>query len=116
MRNTPLHKVEGALTRTVKACLKGLTVKVDHKLEKDLGTLFGQMFDGWSHAGVHYVAIFAVYEADGELRVPLRGLFPLADGSQTADAHVMLFENIFDVYNKTNKMVGFLVDDNCTTN
>ncbi|KAG3111248.1 hypothetical protein PI125_g9295 [Phytophthora idaei] len=76
------------------------------------------MFDGWSHAGVHYVVLFAVYEADGKLHVPLLGLSPLADGSQTADAHVKLFENILDVYvyDKTKDMVGFLVGDNCNTN
>ncbi|KAG2980528.1 hypothetical protein PC121_g23220 [Phytophthora cactorum] len=104
MRNMPIHEVEDALTRvmsklrpvTVKAVkkyLEGLAIKVGHKLEKELGTLFGLMFDGWSHAGVDYVALFAVYEADGKLHVPLLGLSPLVDGSQTADAHVKLFEN-----------------------
>ncbi|OWZ16688.1 hypothetical protein PHMEG_0009474 [Phytophthora megakarya] len=31
---------------------------------KELGTLYGLMFDGWSHAGVHYVTLFPVYEED----------------------------------------------------
>ncbi|KAG2780343.1 hypothetical protein PC116_g13459 [Phytophthora cactorum] len=122
-----IHEVENALTRAmsklcpvtvkaVKKCLEGLAIKVGHKLEKEMGTLFGLMFDGWSHAGVHYVALFAVYEADGKLHVSLLGLSPLTDGSQTADAHVKLFENILDVYDKTKDMVGFLMGDNCNTN
>ncbi|KAG3092122.1 hypothetical protein PI124_g6733 [Phytophthora idaei] len=127
VRNVPIHEVEDALTRAmskprpvtveaVKKCLEGLALKVGHKLEKGLGTRFGLMFDGWSHAGVHYVALFDVYEADGKLHVALLGLSPLADGSQTADAHVTLFENILDVYDKTKEMVEFLVGDNCNTN
>ncbi|KAJ8558998.1 hypothetical protein ON010_g8451 [Phytophthora cinnamomi] len=66
--------------------------------------------------GTHYVALYAVYEARGKLRVPLLGLSPLEDGTQTADAHIKLFENILDVYNKTNDMVGSMVGDNCATN
>ncbi|EGZ13114.1 hypothetical protein PHYSODRAFT_407182, partial [Phytophthora sojae] len=74
------------------------------------------MFDGWTHAGVHYVALYAVCEADGEVRARLLGLSPLTDGSQTADAHVEMFKKVLEVYNKTLDMVGFLVGDNCNTN
>ncbi|KAE9048960.1 hypothetical protein PR003_g139 [Phytophthora rubi] len=127
MRNIPIHEVEDALTRSmsklrpvtvkaVKKCMEGIAITIGRELEKKLGTLFGLMFDGWTHAGVHYVALFAVYEAGGELRVPLLGLSLMEDGAQTADAHVKLFENILDVYNKTKDMVAFLVGDNCNTN
>ncbi|EGZ17545.1 hypothetical protein PHYSODRAFT_499950 [Phytophthora sojae] len=74
------------------------------------------MFDGWTHAGIHYVALYAVYETAGKLRIPLLGMSPLDDGDQTADAHIKLFKNILDVYDKTSDMVGFLVGDNCATN
>ncbi|RLN87487.1 hypothetical protein BBJ28_00025084 [Nothophytophthora sp. Chile5] len=127
MRNMPIHEVEDPLTRTmsklqpvtvkaVKKGMEGIAIKIGQKLEKELGKLFDLMFDGWTHAGVHYIAVFAVYEADGDLCVPLLGLSPLADGTQTADAHVQMFGNILDVYNKTDDMVAFLVGDNCATN
>ncbi|EGZ06982.1 hypothetical protein PHYSODRAFT_530223 [Phytophthora sojae] len=74
------------------------------------------MFDGWTHAGIHYVALYAVYETAGKLRIPLLGMSPLEDGDQMADAHIKLFKNILDVYDKTSDMVGFLVGDNCATN
>ncbi|EGZ22005.1 hypothetical protein PHYSODRAFT_251327 [Phytophthora sojae] len=74
------------------------------------------MFDGWTHAGIHYVALYAVYETAGKLRIPLLGISPLEDGDQTADAHIKLLKNILDVYDKTSDMVGFLVEDNCATN
>ncbi|ETP52382.1 hypothetical protein F442_02595 [Phytophthora nicotianae P10297] len=104
MRNMPVSEVEDDLTRAmsklrpvttkaVKKCMKGIAIRVGRKLEKELGTLFGLMLDGRSHAGVHYVGRYAVYEADGEM-----------------------FKNILDVYNKTEDMVGFMVGDNCSTN
>ncbi|GMF51418.1 unnamed protein product [Phytophthora fragariaefolia] len=97
MRNMPIHEVEDELTRamsklqpvTVKAiekCMEGIAIKIAKKLEVELNELFGLMFDGWSHAGVHYVALLAVYEADGELRLPLIGLSPLVDDTPTPSA------------------------------
>ncbi|KAG2783767.1 hypothetical protein PC129_g13857 [Phytophthora cactorum] len=96
--------------------MEDIAIKVGHELEKELGTLFGLMFDGWTHCGVHYLARYAVYASDGALRVPLLGLFPLTEDTQTADAHVQLFENTLDVYNKTKAMVEFLVGDNSSIN
>ncbi|ETI54594.1 hypothetical protein F443_02618 [Phytophthora nicotianae P1569] len=104
MRNMPVSEVEDDLTRAmsklrpvttkaVKKCMKGIAIRVGRRLEKELGTLFGLVLDGRSHAGVHYVGRYAVYEADGEM-----------------------FKNILDVYNKTEDMVGFMVGDNCSTN
>jgi hypothetical protein len=126
-RNMPVHEVEDVLTRSmsklrpvtakaVKACMGGIAAEVGKLLRNELGTLFGLMFDGWSHAGVHYVALYAVYVLNGKLRLPLLGISPLADGTQTAVAHIELFENLLDVYEKTKDMVAFLVGDNCSTN
>jgi hypothetical protein len=108
MRNMPIHEVKDELTRAmsklqpvkvkaVKKYMEWIAIKIGNNLEVELGELFGLMFDGLSHAGVHYVALFAVYEADGELRVSLTGLSPLVDGTQTEDAHVQLFESVLDV-------------------
>ncbi|KAE9018110.1 hypothetical protein PF005_g8114 [Phytophthora fragariae] len=107
-RNMPVHEVEDALTRSIsklrpvtakaiKKCTEGIAIEVGQKLGKEMGPLFALMFDGWSHAGIHYVALYAVYETDGKLRVPMFGLLPLEDGSQTADAHIKLFGNMLDV-------------------
>ncbi|OWZ10459.1 hypothetical protein PHMEG_00016690 [Phytophthora megakarya] len=78
--------------------------------------MFGLIFDGWSHASLHYVGIFAVYECNGQRRQPLRGVSPLDEGCQDADAHIRLIANVLSVYNKTPEMVCFLVADNCATN
>jgi hypothetical protein len=93
MRNMPIHEVEDELTRAmskrqlvtvkaVKKCMERIAIKIGKKLEVELGEHFGLMFDGWSNAGVDYVAIFAVNEADVEFRVPLIGLSPCRRGSE----------------------------------
>ncbi|EGZ09678.1 hypothetical protein PHYSODRAFT_523900 [Phytophthora sojae] len=105
-RNMPVHE----------KCMEGIAIEVGEKLGKEMGKLFALMLDGWTHAGIHYVALYAVYETAGKLRIPLLGISPLEDGDQTADAHIKLFKNILDVYDKTSDMVGFLVGDNCATN
>ncbi|KAE9285421.1 hypothetical protein PR003_g26587 [Phytophthora rubi] len=87
--------------------MEGIAIKVDQELEKELGTLFRLMFDGWLHAGVHYVVFFAVFATDGELCMPLLDLSPITDESQIADVHINMFENILGVYNKTTVMVFF---------
>ncbi|KAG6941904.1 hypothetical protein JG687_00019374, partial [Phytophthora cactorum] len=105
MRNMPIHEVEDALTRvmsklrpvTVKAVkkyLEGLAIKVGHKLEKELGTLFGLMFDGWSHAGVDYVALFAVYEADGKLHTKDMVGFLVDDNSNRTTPHESMLAEV----------------------
>ncbi|KAG3251646.1 hypothetical protein PI124_g3733 [Phytophthora idaei] len=111
-----MSKLRPVTVKTVKKCMEGIAIKVGHKLEKELGAIVGLVFDTWTHCDVHYVVLYAVYEADGALSVSLLGLSPHTKGTQTADAHVQVFENILDVYNKTNSMVGFLVGDNCSTN
>ncbi|KAE9113159.1 hypothetical protein PF010_g10193 [Phytophthora fragariae] len=111
----PVHEVEDRLARSisklrpviakaVNKCMEGIAIEVGQKLGKEMGTLFALMFDGWSHAGIHYVALSAVNETDDKLRVPPLGLSPLEDDSQTADARIKLFGNILDVYHKTNDM------------
>ncbi|KAG6943878.1 hypothetical protein JG688_00017390 [Phytophthora aleatoria] len=63
------------------------------------------MFDGWSSGSMHYVAVYGVFETDGNLRLQLLAVSPLDDGSQNADAHIKLFDG-----------QAFIVGDNCSTN
>ncbi|KAG3189857.1 hypothetical protein PC128_g11571 [Phytophthora cactorum] len=57
-----------------------------------------------------------LYTVDGRLRRTLLVVSPLDDGNQDADAHIALFRNVLDVYNKTIDVIRFLVADNCNTN
>ncbi|RLN57215.1 hypothetical protein BBJ28_00026336 [Nothophytophthora sp. Chile5] len=125
-RNMPLCEVDDKLTRamsrlqpisskTLKHCMEKVAIKVGSAVEEEMGSTFGVMFDGWSNASVHYVAVYAVCEVEGVLRLPLLCLSPLEGGSQSADAHLQLITNILGVYNKTKEVVDFLISDNCST-
>ncbi|RLN60155.1 hypothetical protein BBJ28_00014322 [Nothophytophthora sp. Chile5] len=81
-----------------------------------MGEVFGLIFDGWPHASLHYVVIFAVYELEDKRSQALLGVSPLDEGSQDVDAHIRLMSNVLSVYNETMEIVCFLVADNCTTN
>ncbi|OWZ01240.1 hypothetical protein PHMEG_00027413 [Phytophthora megakarya] len=103
-------------SKTLKKLMKYVTIKVGNALENELGGMFGLIFDWWSHASLHYVGIFAVYECNGQRRQPLLGVSLLDKGWQDADACIRLIANVLSVYNKTPEMVCFLVADNCVTN
>ncbi|OWY98843.1 hypothetical protein PHMEG_00030283, partial [Phytophthora megakarya] len=96
--------------------MEGVFIKVGEKLEVEMGDSFGLIFGGWSHGSMHFVGLFAVYSVDGQLRVPLLGLSPLEDESQTADTHIKMILVVIGVYNKKGAMVLFLVGNNCVTN
>ncbi|ETM00844.1 hypothetical protein L917_02487 [Phytophthora nicotianae] len=53
------------------------STKVGGLIETEMGELFGLMWDGWSDASVHYVAIYAVCNVDGKRRERLLSLSPL---------------------------------------
>ncbi|KAF1786300.1 hypothetical protein GQ600_367 [Phytophthora cactorum] len=48
------------------------------------------MLDGWTHASEHYVAVFASYEVNGSLKIPLLSVAPLlseVDDDLSAESH-----------------------------
>jgi hypothetical protein len=126
-RNLPITEVDNDLTRsmsiwkpisskTLKKLMEGAAAKIGAALATEMGELFGLIFDGWSHASLHYIGIFAVYEVNGKRYQPLLGVSPLEEGQQDADAHIRLMSSVLAVYNKTIDMARFLVADNCATN
>ncbi|KAF1775949.1 Ribonuclease H-like domain [Phytophthora cactorum] len=110
-RNMPLSEVDNELTRSMSGwtsvssrvllnSMHDVAKKVGMALEVTLGICFGIMFDGWSSGSMHYVAVYGVFETDGNLRLQLLAVSPLDDGSQNVDAHIKLFDGVLDVYNK----------------
>ncbi|KAG2965921.1 hypothetical protein PC119_g24880 [Phytophthora cactorum] len=107
----PLSEVDNELTRSMSGwtsvssrvllnSMHDVAKKVGMALEVTLGICFGIMFDGWSSGSMHYVAVYGVFETDGNLRLQLLAVSPLDDGSQNVDAHIKLFDGVLDVYNK----------------
>ncbi|KAG3078247.1 hypothetical protein PI125_g21028 [Phytophthora idaei] len=44
-----MSKLRVVTAKAVKKCMEGIAIKAGHNLEKELGTLFGIMFDAWTH-------------------------------------------------------------------
>ncbi|KAG6602816.1 uncharacterized protein IUM83_06953 [Phytophthora cinnamomi] len=94
-RNVPLCEVDNPLTRsmpklkptcskTLKTYLAATVVEVEKKIRAELHGPIGVMFDGWTCHFEHYLALFAVYWSNGELKQLLLALAPMEEGDQTA--------------------------------
>ncbi|KAE8989557.1 hypothetical protein PR001_g21744 [Phytophthora rubi] len=80
------------LFQEVKRDMQRCSTKVGSLIKTEMGELFGLMWDGWSHASVHYVAIYAVCNVGGKRPERLLSLSPLDDGSQDAEVYIEMFK------------------------
>ncbi|KAE9086916.1 hypothetical protein PF010_g19920 [Phytophthora fragariae] len=125
-RNLPFTEVRNKATRAV-VTMQSMTVKTlkrymrhvalafGHIIAKEMGQSFGLLFDGWTCHSLHFLAIFVVYEWNGERSQRLLSLSPM-DDDQTAPAHLEHIETVMGVYDKNIGMVRFVDGDNCATN
>ncbi|KAE8885122.1 hypothetical protein PF003_g30866 [Phytophthora fragariae] len=100
--------------------MEGLTRIVERLIAAEMPARFGLIFDGWSHASEHFIAVFACYEVDGVMKTPLLCMAPLLntlDEDLSARGH---YEFLVDVlprdYGKQVTDCQFLVGDNCVVN
>jgi hypothetical protein len=85
---------------------------------ENLPTKFGLLFDGWSHANIHYLATFAVFSLDDNFpKFPLLEFLPLKNEEDlSASSYNEAFNNIMLKYKRDPEDVLFLIGDNCATN
>ncbi|KAE8882624.1 hypothetical protein PF006_g28656 [Phytophthora fragariae] len=78
-RNMPISEVDDPLTRSMASWkpVSSKTLKLDMQtcapnvggvIKKELGEIFGVMWDGWTHGTVHYVGIYGVTFVNGKHR------------------------------------------------
>ncbi|KAG3095834.1 hypothetical protein PI124_g16024 [Phytophthora idaei] len=123
VRNLPLCEVDDPLTRPMSR-LRPTTSKAVklsmHLVAKTIGKVmeeaFGVLFYDCTHGSTHFLALFAVYMFGGKLQCRQLSISPLDDGSHMANVHIDHFKRVLDLYNKTLRMVLFVVGDNCSTN
>ncbi|KAE8902866.1 hypothetical protein PF003_g12709 [Phytophthora fragariae] len=100
--------------------MEGLTRIVERLIAAEMPARFGLIFDGWSHASEHFIAVFACYEVDGVMKTPLLCMAPLLntlDEDLSARGH---YEFLADMlprdYGKQVTDCLFLAGDNCAVN
>ncbi|ETO60641.1 hypothetical protein F444_21183 [Phytophthora nicotianae P1976] len=87
MGNLPLSFCENRLARrytnlepiTLRRSLEAVTRSVERAIAVDLLERFRIIFDGWSHASQHFIAVLAWYEVGEEVRCPLLSMAPLVN-------------------------------------
>ncbi|RLN27041.1 hypothetical protein BBJ28_00008205 [Nothophytophthora sp. Chile5] len=75
---------------TLRATMEGVVLAVERSIASEMPDIFGLIIDGWSHMSEHYLAVFAFYEVDGKVKIPLPCMAPLLneeDDDLSARAH-----------------------------
>ncbi len=99
--------------------LPKLTQVVEEKISSTLPDDIALIFDGWSASSTHYIALFASFPVNNELRYSTRLLSfsPLEDDSNlNAEEHISFMNYVLDLYGKSCSNVRALIDDNATVN
>ncbi|KAL3672005.1 hypothetical protein V7S43_019082 [Phytophthora oleae] len=129
--NLPLSFCESTLARrytnlepvsveTLRRVMEAVTRSVERSIADKIPDRFGLIFDGWSHASEHFVAVFACYEVDGAVRCPLLCMAPLVNeegDDHSAATHLAFLETMLAPdYGKSTEQCLYLVGDNCSVN
>jgi hypothetical protein len=101
--------------KTVSKFISLVTKEVEKRISKLLPEKIGLVIDGWSEAGTHFMAVFAVFPL---MEAPILLSFSpmLSEICFTAEAHSEYLENCLSFYGKTVNDVIFLVADNAHVN
>ncbi|ETM97739.1 hypothetical protein PPTG_20074 [Phytophthora nicotianae INRA-310] len=71
--------LEPISVETLRRSVEAVTHSVVRVIAEDIPERFGTIFDGCSHATEHFIAVFAWYEVNGEIRCPLLSMAPLVN-------------------------------------
>ena len=110
-------RLKSISTKSLKKYMQLLTKALEKKISELLPNRFGQVFDGWSNGGIHYIATFATFDKQPENKPILLAFSPLDDEQDlTAMSIYDLLVDTNDFYGKSLENLLFIVSDNCSTN
>ena len=110
-------RLKAISTKSLKKYMQLLTKALEEKISGLLPDKFGQVFDGWSNGGVHYIATFAMFDGQPEDKPILLAFSPVDDEQDlTAMSIYDFLVDTNDFYGKSLKNILFIVSDNCSTN
>eukprot|EP00918_Siedleckia_nematoides_P040195 GHVU01087242.1.p1 GENE.GHVU01087242.1~~GHVU01087242.1.p1 ORF type:complete len:275 (-),score=45.80 GHVU01087242.1:752-1576(-) len=127
-RNMPLSELDNPITRGMlkygPVCAKSMrkymlatVILVERAIAAILPSLFALIFDGWSCAFTHYLAIIASFMGKDKREEVLLAMGPLLDEEELdAPEHIEFLSESLKVYGKAVDDVVALVGDNCNVN
>ncbi|KAE8952353.1 hypothetical protein PR001_g33327, partial [Phytophthora rubi] len=128
--NLPLVFCENPLARrytslepisveTLRALMESVAQLVGLDIAGELPDRFGLMLDGWSHASVHYVAVFVCYAVNGVAKYALLSMAPIIqepNDDLSARTHREYLAGVLETFGKALSDCVYLVGDNCSVN
>ncbi|ETO84000.1 hypothetical protein F444_02060 [Phytophthora nicotianae P1976] len=116
----PYTNLDPICVETLVSAMDSLTRVVERAIAAELPEHFGLLFDGWTHASQHFIAVFACYDAGGVRKTPLLSTAPLLDALDddlSGRGHMEFLANMLPRdYGKQLSQCLFLVADNCAVN
>ncbi|KAG6612840.1 GTP-dependent nucleic acid-binding protein engD [Phytophthora cinnamomi] len=82
---------------TLVHAMNSLTRVVERSIAAEVPDRFGLIFDGWTHASEHFIAVFACYEVKGARKTPLLCMAPLLNALEedlSARGHMEFLANM----------------------
>ncbi|KAJ8577246.1 hypothetical protein ON010_g1963 [Phytophthora cinnamomi] len=102
---------------TLVSGMTSLTKAVERSIALEIPDRFGLIFDEWMHSSEHYIAVYACYEVEGEVTIPLLCMAPLLEEKEDLSprGHMeFLITMLPRDFGKQLDQCCFLVDDNCS--
>jgi len=126
-RTRQYSSLKGMSPKTVRKYLSLVSDRIRLGITDNLPDGFGIVFDGWSCQNQHFLAIFASYMNDGQLKTPLLAMAPLhaaydvassepIDIAHGAREHCLFLDSTLASYKRSRADVQYLVCDNCSVN
>jgi hypothetical protein len=104
-------------SRTLKENMEKIMAVMKDEIARELPRKTGLAFDGWSDAGVHYLAVFAVGPGVKDGKVLLGFSTFEQSGDLSANQHIRYITSTLASFGRTIEAnVAYLVSDNCATN
>ncbi|KAF1780906.1 Ribonuclease H-like domain [Phytophthora cactorum] len=104
----------------LRAGMDGVVMAVERSIASELPASFGIMLDGWTHASEHYVAVFACYEINGNLKTPMLSMARCSTRSNddlSAESHLDFLATMLPRdFGVQLVQCRFIVGDNCSVN
>ncbi|ETN21260.1 hypothetical protein PPTG_01499 [Phytophthora nicotianae INRA-310] len=111
-----MSKLQPVCSKTLKRCMTLLVAAVEAKITAEMSGQYGYLYDASTFYLENYVALYAVYCYDEQLRQVLLAIAPMEEGDLTVQSNCSFIKKICEIFHLSESNMAFLIGDNCSTN
>ncbi|POM76823.1 Hypothetical protein PHPALM_5903 [Phytophthora palmivora] len=103
-------------SETLTSDMHKVTGAVELKIAVEMPAVFGQLFDGWTHASEHFVAVYTCCEINGVPYRPLLAMAPVLKPPDSPADDTVIVHNAEAHHDAFVLILSVSVSDNCPFN